>query len=156
MYFFDTNDHTQTHSFRLLLSSCLCFDSLSTISKIHSHSSPIYDSKNFNFEQSSESVSVLETIRIKIAMQKLKEELGVKLHCFVRQCWQKSRRWQHRTHVISRRGRACPHTNTHARTHTQTQTDVPSEREPCPCCCRGGHPDDDTNTTVDSAFCCCV
>lgn len=49
-----THKHTL---FGLLLSSCLCFDSVSTISKIHLHNSPIYDSKNFNFEQSSESVS---------------------------------------------------------------------------------------------------
>lgn len=49
-----THKHTL---FGLLLSSSLCFDSLSTISKIHLHNSPIYDSKNFNLEQSSESVS---------------------------------------------------------------------------------------------------
>lgn len=157
VYFFDSNDHTQTHSFRLLLSSCLRFDSLSTtISKIHPHNSPIYGSKQ-----------LWTIIRISLSLKRLSarrswcrngtknwEKIALFLYGSVGSVGRNrddGNTGLSTIHASSRRGGTCPHTNTPARTHTQTQTDVPSKGEPCPCC-RGGHPDDDTNTTVDSAF----
>lgn len=110
---------------------------------------------NFNFEQSSESVSAKRDCPQEDRGAEMERRTGGKLHCFYTAVLAEIATMATRDclrYTLVHGGEEPVHTQTrpHARTHRRRQTFRP-KGEPCPCC-RGGHPDDDTNTTVDSAF----